>query len=114
MTSLATVVGMCCQPRRWFQPKEFSCHAIRILLFRNKWIQMKPNFKRGFNRLFVVMTLLWALFWAVVYPLHEQWKGQQQAFEEYNKSNKNCDALIGSDPNGVDGCYKQARDNFEA
>ncbi len=26
------------------------------------------NLKRGFNRLFLVLTVLWVLYWAVVYP----------------------------------------------
>jgi hypothetical protein len=72
------------------------------------------NIKRGFNRLFLVLTLLWATFWIVVYPLHAQWDGQQKALEEYNKANKNCDVLVVESPDWAmtKDCYTRSLENY--
>ena len=37
---------------------------------------------RGYKRLFWAPTLLWAVFWSVLYPLHNQWVGQEKALNE--------------------------------
>lgn len=69
----------------------------------------------GFKRLFWALSLLWALFWLVVYPLHEQWTGQQVAFDSYNKTNKMCDAALAQHPEDeiLKGCHQMARENLE-
>ena len=75
---------------------------------------MTANVKRGFNRLFLVLTLVWATFWVVVYPMHGQWEGQQKALEEYDKAKKNCDAIDMERPDypTLDNCYKQSWENY--
>ena len=73
-------------------------------------------FKRGFNRLFLVLTIAWVIFWAVLYPLHLQWEGQVNALTEYHKDNKNCDELFVERP-GWDmtkDCWKVAQSNFKS
>jgi hypothetical protein len=67
---------------------------------------------KGYNRLFLVLTLLWAAFWAVLYPLHLQWVGQQQAIAECDKENKNCDALVVERPEWdmTKNCYQRSSD----
>jgi hypothetical protein len=69
----------------------------------------------GFKRLFWALTLLWALFCLVVYPLHEQWTKQQEAFAQYNKHNKFCDELISERPESplANGCYKRSDDDLQ-
>jgi hypothetical protein len=75
---------------------------------------MTANAKRGFNRLFLVLTLMWATFWIVVYPLHKQWEGQQKALAEYDKAKKNCDEIDMERPDypTLDNCYKQSWENY--
>jgi hypothetical protein len=70
---------------------------------------------KGHNRLFLVLTLLWAVFWAVLYPLHRQWKGQEEALGEYQKMNKTCDALVVENPEWgmTKNCYQRSRENFQ-
>jgi hypothetical protein len=69
---------------------------------------------KGWNRLFWALTLLWAAFWAVVYPLHSQWVGQRQALADYDKENKNCDALVVEMPQWdlTKNCYQRSMENF--
>jgi hypothetical protein len=73
------------------------------------------NVKRGLNRLFLVLTLAWATFWAILYPLYFQWEGQDKALTEYDKENKNCDKLIVENPAERDlikNCYQRSQENF--
>ena len=64
------------------------------------------NKRRGFNRLFLVLTLLWTIFWNVAYPLEWQWKGQLEVTRQYDEWVKNCD------PRDVTvDCYKVAMDS---
>jgi hypothetical protein len=76
---------------------------------------MRVNVKRGFNRLFLVLTVVWATFWAVLYPLERQWEGQEKALEEHDKENKNCDALIREQPESsmTKNCYAWSDENFQ-
>jgi hypothetical protein len=76
---------------------------------------MRVNVKRGFNRLFLVLTLMWATLWAVLYPLERQWEGQQKALEERDKENKNCDVLITEQPEWsmTKNCYARSEENFQ-
>jgi len=69
----------------------------------------------GFNRLFLALTLLWASFWAVVYPLDVTRERQNEAVAEYNKFNKTCDALVVERPDWdmTKDCYKRSMDNFQ-
>jgi hypothetical protein len=70
---------------------------------------------KGYNRLFWALTLLWAVLWVVLYPLHNQWVGQKQALADYGKNNKNCDALVVERPEWdmTKDCYKRSTENFQ-
>ena len=65
--------------------------------------------------MFLVMTLVWATFWAVLYPLDRQWEGQQKVLEERDKENKNCDALVIERPEWsmTKDCYARSMENFQ-
>jgi len=67
------------------------------------------NAKRGFNRLFLVLTIGWALFWAVAYPLWRQNEGQLDSFTKHDEDYKLC----AENPEQRD-CYKQADERFKA
>ena len=76
---------------------------------------MNGNAKRGFNRLFLVLTFGWAICWAVLYPLQRQWEGQHQALMQYRRDIKNCDQLVVERP-GWDltkNCYERAMTNWQ-
>jgi hypothetical protein len=70
---------------------------------------------KGYNRLFWALTLLWAVFWLVVYPLHNQWVGQEKALADYHKENKNCDVLAVEMPQWdlTKNCYQRSMENFQ-
>jgi hypothetical protein len=70
---------------------------------------------KGYNRLFLALTLLWAAFWTVLYPLQRQWDGQDRAIAEYGKENKNCDALVVERPEWdmTKDCYQRSSKNFQ-
>jgi hypothetical protein len=70
---------------------------------------------KGYNRLFLALTLLWAAFWTVLYPLNRQWVGQQEAITDHNKEDKNCDALVVELPewNMTKNCYQRSSENFK-
>lgn len=48
------------------------------------------NLKGGFNRMFLTLTVGWAIFCAVVYPLHVQYEGLTKALSDYNRDVKTC------------------------
>ena len=75
---------------------------------------MPRDFKRGFNRLFLVVALSWAAFWGILYPLHYQLHGRQEAYAEYNKGNKNCDTLVQERPEWdmTKDCYQRVEENY--
>ena len=61
---------------------------------------MQPNFERAFNRVFVVLAVLWALYCLVVYPM-QKWS---EADKEYHAHiEENCWAARG---NEVFDCWK--------
>jgi hypothetical protein len=55
---------------------------------------MAPNLKRGFNRTFCSLTIGWALFCLVLFPLRMQWAGQQEALSQHDKDVKMCQQLM--------------------
>jgi hypothetical protein len=73
------------------------------------------NLKHGFNRLFLVLALGWAIFWAALYPLQRQWEGRHEAFLQYGKDNKNCDQLVVERPGWAltKDCYQQAMTDWQ-
>jgi hypothetical protein len=62
------------------------------------------NFKRGFNRLFAVLTLVWALYCIFGVPLQQGGK----AFDRYNDEVKNCGQL--TIPSAS--CFDEANDRW--
>ena len=60
---------------------------------------MPYYFSRGFNRLFIVLTVLWAIFCGVLYPLKVQFDGQMRAVFQHDKDVKMCQQLIVERPN---------------
>lgn len=76
---------------------------------------MSGNAKRGFNRLFLVLTFGWAICWAVLYPLQRQWEGQRGAFVRYRIDIKTCDQLVVERPERAltKNCYERAMDNWQ-
>jgi len=65
------------------------------------------NVRRGFNRLFLVLTLGWALFCTVAYPMYRQLEGQSDAAAQRLKSYTTC-----GEPGGLD-LGETARDCFD-
>lgn len=76
---------------------------------------MSGNAKRGFNRLFLVVAVGWAIFWAVVYPLDRQWEDQRETLAQWRKDVKNCDQLVVERPGWAltKNCYERAMTNRE-
>lgn len=85
-----------------------------VLVIATFLAPVAKNVKRGFTRLFVVLTLAWAIFWAVLYPLHVQWKGQEEATTEHEIENKNCAVLLVERPEWdlTKNCYKRSDENY--
>lgn len=48
------------------------------------------NLKRAFNRLFVVLSALWAPYWCVVYPIQEHNSLQQFAIDRGVRRDSDC------------------------
>ena len=69
---------------------------------------MSGSVKRGFNRLSLVLTIAWAIFWAVLYPLQRQWEGAGDALTQYYKDNKNCEQLFVEHPKEREDCWDDA------
>jgi hypothetical protein len=67
------------------------------------------NLKRGFSRLFVVLTVLWALYCGVGYPLQIQIEGQMKADSDYRDAVKVCVQSPG--PFGLKDCFDLAEKN---
>ena len=61
---------------------------------------MQPNFKRAFNRVFVVLAVLWALYCLVVYPM-QKWSEADKVYRAHIE--ENCWAARG---NEVFDCWK--------
>lgn len=76
---------------------------------------MSANAKHGFNRLFLVVALGWGSFWSILYPLHRQSEGQEEALVEHDKENKNCDKLVVERPEWdmTKDCYQRSFENFQ-
>lgn len=49
---------------------------------------------RGYNRLFLVFAILWAICCAVLYPLQRQFDGQEKAILQNDREMKVCQQLI--------------------
>jgi predicted permease len=67
------------------------------------------SFNRGFHRLLLFMTLGWALFCTVLFPLKMQWDGQQEALSQHYKDIKMCQQLMVERPEWemTKNCYER-------
>jgi hypothetical protein len=76
---------------------------------------MRLQAMSGFNRLFLALTLLWALLCAVVYPLDVTWERQKEAMTAYNEGKKNCAVLVVERPDWSmsKDCYKRTDEIFQ-
>lgn len=74
---------------------------------------MSIHLGRGFNRLFLVLTLGWAVYCAVVFPLQWLYKGQARADAQRTADYANCGQLAGTSLGG-EPCFNSAEDNWRA
>jgi hypothetical protein len=66
---------------------------------------MARNIKRGFNRFFVVLTVMWVVFCTVVFPLNERHKATVQ----YDKDMVVCYSdELGNGKSALDTCLRDA------
>jgi hypothetical protein len=75
--------------------------------------QSSAAVKSGYKRLYLALTLLSATFWIIVYPLHHQWMGQQEALDRYNRENKNCALLLERPGFDARDCYEHSMEGFQ-
>jgi hypothetical protein len=68
------------------------------------------NIKRGFNRLFLVLTVAWTVYCTVIYPFNERAK----AFAHYQEDQRGCfERELGQDKDRLDACLKLAKDEWQ-
>jgi|ERR1700732_2465166 hypothetical protein len=67
---------------------------------------MTTDFKRGFNRLYFVLVLIWAVYCLFVYPSRKQ----VEAYNEYRNEQTVCYADPG--PLGLEDCLQIAEQNY--
>ena len=68
---------------------------------------------RGCKRLFLVLTIGWAIFCTVLFPLKMQWDGQQEALSQHDKDMKMCQQLMVEQPEWsmTKNCYERIDKN---
>jgi hypothetical protein len=68
---------------------------------------------RGFNRLVLALTIVWAVCCAVLYPLRMQFDRQRSAVVEDDKGMKMCQQLIAEHPDWAwtKNCLDEVRQN---
>jgi hypothetical protein len=72
---------------------------------------MNPNLRRGFNRVFVVLTFVWVAYCLVGYP----WQRREEAFEQYREEQEICSNGVDYiHPNDIGECLKRAERNWQA
>ena len=63
------------------------------------------NLKKGFNRLFVVVAVSWAVYCTVVYPIQQR----EKAFDVYQEDQRGCyERELGEPRARLDACLKSA------
>jgi ABC-type spermidine/putrescine transport system permease subunit I len=67
------------------------------------------NLKRGFDRLFLVLTILWALYCALVFPFQQS----ATAFHQYQRETNSCYQAEGS-INDMNSCADVVFENWRA
>ena len=71
---------------------------------------MPRNIKRGFNRLFIVLTVLWVVFCTVVFPFNERRKASAQ----YDKDAVSCySSELGNGEPALHTCLRYAEENYK-
>jgi hypothetical protein len=63
---------------------------------------MTVNTKRGFNRIYIVLALIWAVYCLFLYPLQKQ----SEAFELYGKEQQFCQERHYDTKDGLSDCLK--------
>ena len=67
------------------------------------------NVKRAFNRLFLVLSVFWAIYCTLIYPFHERGK----AFEHYQSDMRRCyERELGQGEDRLKECVKLADDEW--
>lgn len=66
------------------------------------------NAKRGFNRLFIVLSVFWVIYWLLLYPIQKQ----QEVERAYDNELRDCyEHELGKGQEFND-CLKQANSSF--
>jgi hypothetical protein len=68
------------------------------------------NIKRAFNRLFVVLSVVWAVYCTVIYPYHQQ----EKEFSRHMQKARNCTQFtLGQGKERLDECLKLAKSEWQ-
>ena len=68
------------------------------------------NIKRAFNRLFIVLSAVWAIYCTVIYPYHQQ----EKAFSRHMQKARNCAQFtLGQGKKRLDDCLKLAKSEWQ-
>jgi hypothetical protein len=68
------------------------------------------NIKRAFNRLFILLSVVWAIYCTVIYPYNQQAK----AFSRHMQKARNCAHFtLGQGKERLDDCLKLAKSEWQ-
>lgn len=70
---------------------------------------MAFNLRRGFNRLYIVLACMWAIYCLVVYPVQQR----EKALHEWAGDKQICYASQAASPDGRSECLKLAEQTFQ-
>jgi hypothetical protein len=71
---------------------------------------IKGNLRKGFNRFFVVISVLWAVYCVVVYPVQQR----EKAFDHYQEDQRGCYAReLGQLQSRLEACLKLAEHEWQ-
>ena len=63
------------------------------------------NVKRGFNRLFIVAAVVWAVYCTIIYPIQQR----TEAYHRYETDQRGCyESELGQPQSKLDECLKTA------
>jgi hypothetical protein len=73
---------------------------------------LSGNLRRGFNRLFLVLTVGWVVYWTAVFPILSRGKSLSSAYRLYLMEDDECSQrpVIGKDEAT---CRKGAKDSYD-
>jgi hypothetical protein len=66
------------------------------------------NIKRAFNRLFILLSVVWAIYCTVIYPYHQQ----EKALSRHMQKARNC-AQFTLEKKRLDDCLKLAKSEWQ-